>query len=74
MSWKVRHVFVIVTGFVIGAYVFGFLTTITSYIAGAFTLGRINEELGGWKLGKTANYWTRITAPADNHLEPNSRL
>ena len=38
-------------------YVFGFLTTLTSHIAGAFTLGRVNEELGGWRLGRAANFW-----------------
>ncbi|MCY0890688.1 MULTISPECIES: hypothetical protein [Pyrobaculum] len=50
-------------GFCNRSLVFGFLTTITSYIAGAFTLGRINEELGGWKLGKIANFWALTALP-----------
>jgi len=44
-------------------YIFGFLTTFTSYIAGAFTLGRINEELGGWRIGKAANFWMLTALP-----------
>ena len=44
-------------------YIFGFLTTFTSYIAGAFTLGRINEELGGWRIGKAANFWILTALP-----------
>ena|GEM_PF-880996 len=44
-------------------YIFGFLTTLTSYIAGAFTLGRVNEELGGWRLGRAANFWILTVLP-----------
>ena len=44
-------------------YIFGFLTTLTSYIAGAFTLGRISEELGGWRIGKAANFWILTALP-----------
>ena len=44
-------------------YIFGFLTTFTSYIAGAFTLSRVNEELGGWRLGRAANFWILTALP-----------
>lgn len=44
-------------------YLFGFFTTMTSYIAGAFTLSRVNEELAKRRLKRHIVFWVATALP-----------